>query len=306
VPLGEWFSTTGWKIRVSEFQRGATALATIRADAPDTPEPPAGFEYALALVDLRCMSIDREYHSISLSEMYLTGDGLKDYTDQMDEVPAPEFLYKDLYTAETATGWVDAIVPTSENNFILVFDKYESEVRETYYFALEPGASIAISKDLAKIKPTDLGTTSASPIPLGEMGVNEDWQLQILEVVDGADALQVIKTEGAGDPEAGMNYVLLRVKLKYISTDDLPAVFGLMEFHSLDTTGNEIYRSDMFFSRPHQRPWLDGTVFPGAEVEGWVSLKFTAGATGRQMLFISDAYSSPNRYSNQRYFSLEK
>ncbi len=308
IPLGEQATTSEWNIRVKEFLRGADALLIIREDAPDTPEAPAGYEYALVNVEIRCLAIDQNYHSISLGEMYMTGNHFVAYKDGMDEVPAPEFLYKDLYTAESATGWVDAVIPVDEENLVMVYDKYEGEeeVRATLFFELEPGASIAIPKEFAKIKATDLGTTSANPIPLGEMGVNEDWQLQILEMVDGADALQVIKTEGAGDPEAGMDYVLLRVKLKYISTDDLPAVFGLMEFHSLDATGNEIYRSDMFFSRPHQRPWLDGTVFPGAEVEGWVSLKFTAGATGWQLLFISDGYSSPNRYSNQRYFSLEK
>jgi hypothetical protein len=308
IPLGEQATTPEWNIRVKEFLRGADALQIIREDAPDTPEAPTGYEYALVSVEIRCIAIDQRYHSISLGEMYMTGNHFVAYKDGMDEIPAPEFLYKDLYTAESATGWVDAVIPVEEENLMMVYDKYEGEeeVRATLYFELEPGASIAIPKEFAKIKATDLGLTSASPIPLGEMGVSEDWQVQILEVVSGEEALQIIKTESFDGPEAGMDYVLLRLKLKYISTDDLPANLGSMEFPTLDANGNEIYRSDVYPTQPSSRPWLDGTIFPGAEVEGWVSLKYTAGATGRQMLLISDPYSSPNRNSNQRYFSLEK
>lgn len=306
ILLGDQATTTEWTIQVKEFLRGADALQVIREDAPDTPEAPPGFEYAIANIAIRCLAVDQNYHSISLSEMYMTGNHSVAYKDTMDEIPAPEFLYKDLFTAETATGWVDAIIPADEEDLILVYDRYETEdVRTTLYFELEPGAAFP-DPGLAKIKPNDLGATQEAPLKLGETATNENWQMRILEVVDGEEVLQVLKAEASSEPEAGMEYALVRLWLKYISTDETPFPVSEYMFHSLDLSGTEYYSSDVNFSRPYQRDWLTGTLLPSAEVEGWVVLKFDAGASGKLLLFTPEPYDSNIQFESLRFFSLEK
>lgn len=306
ILLGDQATTPEWNIRVKEFLRGADALGIIREDAPDTPEAPAGFEYAIANIEIRCLAIDQNYHSISLSEMYMTGNHSLAYKDTMDEIPAPEFLYKDLFTAETATGWVDALIPVDEEGLILVYDRFETEdVRTTLYFELQPGAAFAVP-DLEKIKPTDLGATQEEPLKLGETAVNENWQMRILEVVDGEEALRILKDEASSELEVGMEYALVRLWLKYISTDETPFSVSEYMFHSLDLNGTEYYSSDVNFSRPYQRDWLTGTLLPSAEVEGWVALKFDAGASGKLLLFTPEPYDSGIQFESLRYFSLEK
>ncbi len=190
IPLGQLVSTPGWDIQVQEFYRGDQALEILRQDSPDTPPPPEGSEYAVASVYIRCTSIDDAPHSISLGEMYMTGDQLGTHKDEFDELPAPEFLYKDLFTAETFTGWVDGIIPATERDMILVFDPvYGGDVAPPYYFALENGASIAIPAEYQGIQPDPKGWKDPGcPLPLGETAVTDDWQVRVLEVIRGDEA----------------------------------------------------------------------------------------------------------------------
>ena len=308
ITIDQLVSTPGWDVRVQEFYRGDQALEILRQDSPDTQPPPDGSEYAVASVYIRCTNIDDASHSISLSEMYMTGDQLGAHTDEFDELPAPEFLYKDLYTAETFVGWVDAIIPTSEQNMILVFDPMSGDdVAAPYYFALEEGASIPIPENFQGIQPSPKGQDPASPLPMGETAVTEDWQVRVLEVVRGDEALSVVKdTSPMNEPlEEGMEYILVRLGLDFISTVDRPVSLNEQNFRSHDQNGGEIWQSGVYLPKPWTRPWVYTSLFPGAQYEGWAVLKAPKNESGVTLVFDPDVNAPAHPRENIRYLALE-
>ncbi len=308
IPLGQLVSTPGWDVQVQEFYRGDQALEILRQDSPDTPPAPEGSEYAVASVYIRCTSIDDAPHSISLGEMFMTGDQLGAHTDEFDELPAPEFLYKDLFTAETYPGWVDAIVPKSEQNLILVFDPvYGDDVAPPYYFALEDGASIAIPAEFQEMQPTQAGQDPAAPLPLGETAVTDDWQVRVLEVIRGDEALEAVKdTSSMNEPlEEGMEYILVSLGLNYINTDDRPVSLSEQAFRSRDPNGNEVWQTGVYLPKPWTRPWVYTRLFPGAHTEGWAVLKAPANGSGITLVFDPDVDAPGDPSGNIRYLALE-
>jgi hypothetical protein len=308
IPIGQLVSTPGWDVQVKEFYRGDQALEILRQDNPNTDPAPEGSQYAVASVYIRCTSIDDSSHSISMSEMYMTGDQLGAHTDEFDELPAPEFLYKDLFTAETFVGWVDAIIPTSEHNLILVFDPPdENEVAGPYYFALEDGASISIPAEFQKIQPDPRGQDPASPLPMGETAVTEDWQVRVLEVIRGDEALATVKnTSPMNEPlEEGMEYILVRVNLIFISTEERPVSLFEQSFRSRDQNGNEVWQTGIYVPKPWTRPWVYTVLFPGAQYEGWAVLKAPKNGSGIALVFDPDVDAPGDKPENIRYLALE-
>ena len=307
IPLGQLVSTPGWDIQVKEFYRGDQALEVLRQDKPDTEPAPQGSEYAVASVYIRCTRIDEAPHSISLSEMYMTGNQLGAHSDEFDELPAPEFLYKDLYTAETFVGWVDAIIPTSEKDMILVFDPATGEDDAApFYFALEEGASISIPENFQGIQPSPTGQDPASPLPMGEEGVTEDWQVRVLEVIRGDEALAVVKdTSPMNEPlEEGMEYILVRLGLDFISTEDRPVSISEQNFRSLDQNGDEVWQTGIYLPKPWTRPWVYTSLFPGAQYEGWAVLKAPKNESGVTLVFDPDVNKPGHPRENIRYLAL--
>lgn len=308
VPIGQLVSTPGWDIQVQEFFRGDLALEILRQDSPDTAPAPEGSQYAVASVYIRCTSLDDASHSISLGEMYMTGDQLGAHTDQFDELPAPEFLYKDLYTAETFIGWVDAIIPSSERDLILVFDPIdENAANGPYYFALEEGATIMIPAEFQEIQPDPKGQTPASPLPMGETAVTEDWQVRVLEVIRGDDAFAEVKdTSPMNEPlEEGMEYILVRLNLIFISTEDRPVSLHEQNFRSRDQNGNEVWQTGIYLPSPWTRSWVYTHLFPGAQSEGWAVLKALEGGSGITLVFDPDLDAPGDKPENIRYLALE-
>ena len=238
----------------------------------------------------------------------MTGDQLGAHMDEFDELPAPEFLYKDLYTAETFVGWIDAIIPTSESNLILVFDPYDAdEGAGPYYFALEDGASISIPGELQDIQPDPAGQDPASPLPMGETAVTQDWQVRVLEVIRGDEALTVVKdTSPANEPlEEGMEYILVRLNLNFISTQDRPVSLSEQSFRARDQDGDEGWQTGIFLPKPWTRPWVYTRLFPGAQSEGWAVLKAPKNDGRITLVFDPDVNTPEYQPENIRYLALE-
>ena len=122
IPIGKLISIPGWDIKVVEFLRGEAALAVINTPDWQADPLPTGQEYALAKIFVRCTSLDDGYHSLGISQMFMTGSDYKGYGDTMDSWPQPEFLFEDMFTAETVEGWIDAVIPTDEQNLMVVVD----------------------------------------------------------------------------------------------------------------------------------------------------------------------------------------
>lgn len=281
-PPGTKVSLPGWEVQVLEFLRGEAALQVINTEQWQANPAPAGSEYVLAKVFLRCTSFDDQAHSLGISEMSITGSSFALYGDRLDGKPAPEFLYEDMYTAEVVEGWVDAILPVNEENPILVVNllRNEPEKQALRFFALEEGAAITLPAALAELPPNELGVENDNPVPFGQAAISADWQVTVLESIRGAQAAAILQPEEALDP--ALEYLLVKLKLTYRSSTDLPTGVNIGfygDFHIFDpSTGNrfEQLRSTRP-PKPSDRNWLGGAYLPGAEMEGWVPLTISAG-----------------------------
>ncbi len=307
IPMGKQISIPGWDIEVREFLRGADALNVINTKDWQADTLPEGQEYAVAKIFLRCTSADDNAHSLGIAELSMTGSSNLTYGDTMDSWPQPEFLFEDMYTAEAVEGWIDTIIPTNEQNLMVVLDVSESDNRYVRYFALEVGASISLPKELSDIKPNDLGAKFDNSAQPGQEVVTTDWAITVLNSIRGQEAGTILETENPGysPPDDGMEYLLLLVKIRYINKNDIPASIGSEIFYAVDETGYMISGRFIFTPRQSDRTWISSRLLPGAEVEGWVAVTIPKGSAQPIIAFDPDrnVHDSPDQ--NIRYLTIE-
>jgi len=280
IPIGKLISIPGWDIKVVEFLRGEAALAVINTPDWQANPLPAGQEYALAKIFVRCTSLDDSYHSLGISQMFITGSDYKGYGDTMDSWPQPEFLFEDMFTAETVEGWIDAVIPTDEQNLMVVVDDESNGNRTTRFFALEAGASISLPGDLSNLKPNDLGVDVNNPVPPGQAAVSPAWEISTLDSIRGQEAETIIEKDNGNysPPESGTEYLLLQVKLRYIDPTDQPVWIGGSNFYAVDESGGRFSGDWIYLPTQSDRVWLSSLLLPGAELQGWVAVIIPAGA----------------------------
>jgi hypothetical protein len=307
IPVGTQISIPGWDIEVRDFLRGPDALKVINSADWQASALPEGQEYALAKIFLRCTSTDENAHSLGISELSMTGSSNLTYGDTMDSWPQPEFLFEDMYTAEAVEGWIDAVIPTNEQNLMAVLDVSEGDNRYVRYFALETGASISLQKELSDIKTNDLGAKFDNPAKTGQEVVTSDWAITVLNSIRGQEAGTILEKENPSYslPEDGMEYLLLQVKLRYISQNDIPASVGSDEFYSVDDKGYMIPSRFIVTPRQSDRVWISNKILPGAELEGWVAVSIPKGSAQPIIAFDPDRNARNSPDTNLRYIQVK-
>jgi hypothetical protein len=307
LPAGTLISIPGWDIKVLEFLRGDAALAVINTPDWQAEPLPAGQEYALAKIFLRCTSLDESYHSLGISEMFITGSHNVEYGDMMDGWPAPEFLFEDMYTAETVEGWIDAVIPTDEQDLMVVLDVEDGDNRYTRFFALEAGASISLPAELSSLKPNQLGVDINNPAPPGQQVISPAWEITVLNSIRGQEAESILGTDNSNysPPATGLENLLLQVKLRYISQQDLPVWVGPDTFYALDGSGNAVQWDWIYLPQQSGRVWLSNRIFPGAELEAWVAVTIPAGIDSPVIAFNPDGYVYGQTAMNLRYLAVK-
>lgn len=303
IKIGTQISIPGWDVKVIQFLRGADALDVINTADWQAQPLPAGQEYVLAKVFVRNTSLDENYHSLGISQMFITGDKNVEYGDTIDGWPAPEFLFEDMFTAEAVEGWVDAVVPVDEHNMMLVLDVDENGVRSTRFFELERGASISIPKNLVNLKPTDPGINFTSPAEIGQQLVTPNWVVTIKEAIRGQEAESILQTGNSSysPPESGDEYLLLNVSVQYINKIDLPFWLGSGSFYAVDSSGFTYNTRWIYLPVESDRTWVGGSVLPGAEVNGWVAVHIPAGSVQPVIAFDPNGEYGPTKGSDVRY-----
>ena len=272
-PLGTMVSLPGWDIKVIEFLRGEEALQIIESDGRKFTPLSAGEEFALAKVYLRCTAMDEKAHSLGISEISITGSGNIKFGDRLDGWPAPEFLFEDMFTAEQVEGWIDAVIPADESDLMLVVDvnSYEEEDWILRYFALEEGASITLPTDFLELQPNGLGSTFDAPAMANQEVIIQDWAITLLDSIRGEEAKEIL---GKADvPNPTVEYLLVKVRVRYFNNDELPVFIQSSDFSVLDRSGNEYemdrYTRPKFSEAKEDIIWIWGTYLPGADVIGW-------------------------------------
>lgn len=307
IKLGKLVSLPSWDIQVTQFYRGQQALKVINAGEWKPDPAPEGKEYVLAKVFVRCTSLDEKYHSIGISQMFITGDRNVSYGDMLDGWPQPEFLFEDMYTAEQVEGWVDAIVPVDEHNLELVFDDNENGDRTVRFFELGKGASISLLKNSSGEQVNEIGIDKTQPASVGQKMVSSNWEVTVIAYNAGGDAEQILQNGNSyyAQPEQGEWYALLEVKIKYVSQTDAPAWVGADRFYGLGSDGYAFNTSWIYLPEKSDLNWLGSNVLPGAELQGWVAVRVPAGDTTRIVAFDPGINSSNTNSEPVRYVILK-
>jgi hypothetical protein len=306
LPPGTLISIPGWDIEVRKFVRGEAALNLINTTDWQAEPLPPGQEYALAKLFLRCTALDTDPHSLGISELFITGSSNVAYGDTMDSWPQPEFLFEDMYTAEAVEGWIDAVIPAGEQNLMVVLDVEEDSGRFTRFLALEAGASISLPAELTDLRPNDLGVNISNPAPSGQPVISPDWEITVLNSIRGSEAETILGEDNSNyaPPEAGLERLLLQVRLRYFNPSDIPIWVGRDQFYALDGSGYKVEGEHIYTPTQSDRIWLSETILPGAELEGWVALYILAGTDPVVFAFDPDYYTSEGTGQNLRYLAI--
>ncbi|MGQ0600285.1 MAG: hypothetical protein ACT4QE_01160, partial [Anaerolineales bacterium] len=231
--------TPNWEVEIIESVRGVRAWQMLR-DANQFNDPaPEGGEYVLVYARVTSTHTDGATHEVYATDLKLTGDQLIRYF-KADGVPPEPTLEGELSNGESAEGWTVFLVAEAERNLIVIVDVLSDEGSED---VLEPAA---------------LNRTAVTP----------DWEITVLEAVRGAEAYDMAKeTNQYNDPPAeGMEYIAVKVRARYISTEDEAVWLDSGYFQTLGSDSVE-------YSAPpvvDPEPALDVTLYPGGAYTGWV------------------------------------
>jgi len=119
-----------------------------------------------------------------------------------------------------------------------------------------------------------LGNNPQNPLPLAETLVIPDLEIQVLEVLRGDEAMAMLKQVSAfnkAHEDSAMEYVLVKILVKYVGTADTVYVYEKI-FRGTDST-NEIYKSVSFIDVKVPDPPLKADLPSGGETEGWVAIQ---------------------------------
>ena len=308
LPVGTLLSVPGWELMVIDFLRGDDALRVIRSSGQQVEELPAGKEFALAKLFVRCTALDSDAHDIGLTELFITGNSHIAYGDTLDGIPQPEFLYEDMYSAEAVEGWIDALIPVNEQDLMVVLDLQENKAdRITRFFALEEGVSVSLSENFSEPKPNKIGASINAPAKVGEQLITSEWEISLLNAYRGMQAETAIQQGNPlfTPPQEGMEYVLLEIALSYYGKSDSPVHIGPDNFYAVARDGKKLAGEWVRVPKQSKNPYINEAVFPGAELAGWIAISIPADMDYRLIVFDPDRHHSEKADANLRYLLIE-
>jgi hypothetical protein len=296
VPPDSQAVTDEWEVMITEVVRGDAAWAAVQS-ANQFNEPPAeGMEYVAVKILVRNIGIIDRASTIDGSAFKLTGENniLYDWPSIVDPEPT---LDVDLYPGGQYEGWTVMAARVGEEQLMVRFEPFfEFSDDNIRYLALTEGASLTVPLDLAEIEPNGRGEDRASPAPLGETVITDDWEITALEVIRGDEALVRVQEANQFNepPEPGTEYIAVRVKVRNISQTDEPERISDSSFSLVDESNVEYDLPSIV----EPEPALDISLYPGGEYEGWVVLQSSEGSSN-PVAVISSFFGF-----NETYFSL--
>lgn len=278
-------SVPNWDVQIMEIKRGDAAWTDIQAANMFNEAAPEGMEYLLLRIHVKSTYADSEEHSIGGCDFDVTGDNLINYTCGISSVVEPDpQLDATLFSGGESEGWVAFLVGQGETNLILVVDEtmnFDSDAKR--YIAIDEGASVSVSSDLAGIDPTDSGKDRNAPVSMSEKVITEDWELSVIEVIRGDEAWTMVQEANQfNDPPLdGFEYIAVKLHLRYIGTKDEATYVDNSYFKTTGSAG--ILHDSPFVVVPD--PALDASLYPGGECEGWIVVQASKGETNVSLIF---------------------
>ena len=148
------------------------------------------------------------------------------------------------------------------------------------------------------------GSDPAAPLGVGEAAVTEQWAVELLNVVTGADAFNLVdyRTGALGVEDAlaadGSLWVALQFRVTNAAAGGSEAWFPTSAFVLADEAGNPVL--DIATLTPPY-PDASGGYYPGGIREGWVMFDVPVEYTASLVRFLPFAHTTEN--PDPRYFS---
>ena len=277
APIGEPVVNPDWELTVLEVRRDRDLFADLEAESPWIDPPTDGYEYLAVMLRARYLGPADQTTLINKFRFGPTGSENVLYEAPFTASFAPGFSYE-LFPGAVVEGWATYEVLTTDTNLTLRFGgPFGAAPEHDRFLALDPGASVPPPAGrLAEAH--EAGTDSTDPVGVGDTTVGPTWQIELVEVVRGPDALEAVT--GANDfndpPPDGMEYLLLLVDVRNVGDADEPA--GITEF-SFELFGSTGAQYEMpFITIPS--PGIDIDLFPGGRHRGWIAFQVLTGVGG--------------------------
>ena len=266
VPIGETTIDTMWELTALDLIRGDAALALVREASPFSDDPAPGYEYAVVKVRARNVSRNPEAADISSYTLSLTGNENVLYGTALVADPAPALRYE-VFPGGTVEGWAVYEIRQADTGLMVVrtelFAGFGND--DARYLALEDNAGVdPVGDPLAE--PSDLGTERESPVPSGEAAIAGAFEIQILNVFRGQEALDLVAEASVFNdpPEEGLEYVVVQLRVRNVSGEDQAVAVNEFSFKLIGESGESL---DLPLVRNPQ-PDIDADLFPGGVHEG--------------------------------------
>jgi hypothetical protein len=297
--LGETVVAGPIEFQVLNVLSGPDAVAAVLTASPTNVEPRDGTTYVA--VKLAARNTGSEPLWLDNDDFALTGDSglVRRFLGAQPPDPALELA---LAPGESTEGWVAFGVPVDEGSLMVLFDSLElGGAWADRVLAIQDGAQIS---DLAQraVAPNDAGTDFSTALGVGEAAVTDQWSIELLDVVTGAPAFDLVDYRtgalGVGDATGvdGSVWVGLRFQIQNAQAGGEAAYFPANAFVLVDDDGNPLL--DIATLTP-PRPDAAGGYFPGALRDGWVMFDVPIDyptATVRFLPFAHTATSHDPRY----------
>ena len=270
VPLGETVTAGPVELEVRDVLVGGDAIAAVLAASPSNVEPREGTTYAV--VNLSARNVGAKPIWLNNDDFALTGDSGLVWRFLGAKPPDPA-LDLTLAPGESTVGWIAFGIPVEESSLLLLFDSVElGGSWADRVLAIQDGVQIP---DLPQrpAEPNSAGTDFSSAIGIGEAAVTDQWSVELLDVVTGAEAFDLVdyRTGALGPEDAaggdGSVWTALRFQILNAQSGGELAYFPANAFVLVDDAGNPLL--DVVTLTP-PRPDAAGGYYPGAQRDGWV------------------------------------
>ena len=284
VPLGETAAAGPWRLTILEVVGGADATARVTAARALNGAPREGFDYVLVRVRAenggdRALTIDGD-------DFGLTGaTGLvRRFAGAIAPDPA---LGATVGPGEATEGWVVFGAPSDETSLLLIYDPLRIPGNwADGLFALAPDAAIpAAAAPVAA--PNAVGADPGAPAGVNEPVVTEDWQIEVLEVLEGAAIFELVDFRtGALGVDESVNadpWLALRVRVTNVHAGGEPAFLPPTAFAVAAADGGP-YPDVLRLTPPF--PDVSAAYYPGASREGLVIFELTEDYVGTGLALV--------------------
>jgi hypothetical protein len=298
LAAGEAVEIDGLGYQILDVVRGENATQRLLGAMSLNQPPRAGREYVL--VQMRVEHPDREEQAEALPvpTFGLTGDAHVLYSSRFAGLTP--ILPRTVEPGSGGEGWLSFEVAAEESGLVLVAPlPPDRDLAQSYFLALA-GSQGPGPPDLSPVTPNRVGLTLANPAGLGEVAITPGWAVQLVQIIRGEEAWDRVQAANPNNqpPPEGMEYVLARLSLTLLAGDVARPVrvSGISLLRVVDGRGERVES----LSAVAPEPRLDGALFPGGSLEGWIAR--LAPVNQPALLSFGDAFGP----DGERYFRIDE